>query len=465
MVVNRRLNRRDFLASSAKTSAALAMSGSLGSLLAACASGGTSSEASTIAVEVDEGHNAAPFQWFNPDMKSKFGVDTKIVGLPFVGQYEKIVSELITRSNVYDVLVFPPQFLGDFAAKGFLHVLTEFGSASDFNLDDVLPVYRDPNSVRNGKMYAASYDGDILQVAMRKDLADAAGIKSPPTTWDEFVTFARELHRPPAHYGTAFYGQRGFCYAWFINVFAASGGKWFDEQMKPGISGDQGVAALQTLINLKQYAPPNILQIGYPELNDTYVKGQSAMVVQWDDLALHAEDPGQSQVVGKTTYAPCPGRSYMAYSRIMAISAFSSNPHNSYKVIQYMNSANVSVKDVYDPGAGEDPFRTSHFDPSKVKTHDGKDVMTSDQATSYVNAIKGCLTGGYPELSIPGGPRYLDILDLKVNEALSGTTSAANALKAVESEWNSITDSLGKDSQVKAYADWVASFQKAGVNY
>jgi hypothetical protein len=155
----------------------------------------------------------------------------------------------------------------------------------------------------------------------------------------------------------------------------------------------------------------------------------------------------------------------MPYSRIMAISAYSSNPHNSYKLIQYMNRTEVSIKDVYDPNCGEDPFRTSHFDTNAVKDHTGKPSMSADAAKSYVDANKGGLAIGYPELSIPGAPRYIDILDLKVNEALSGSSSAADALKSAAGEWDSITTALGKDNQVKAYADWVDSFHKVGINY
>jgi ABC-type glycerol-3-phosphate transport system substrate-binding protein len=460
------ITRRNFLADSAKASALLALGGSsVGSLLSACATTSSSSEASTLAVEIDAGQNANPFLWFANAMQSAVGVSPKIIGLPFVGQYEKIVSEMITRSNVYDVLVFPPFFLGDFVAKGFVHKLTDFGNESDFKLDDVLPVYRDVYLKRNGNLYAAAYDGDQLQVAYRKDMFDKAGITKFPTTWDEYVATAQALHKPPTQYGNAFYGQRGFCYGWFINIFAANGGKWFTSDMKPGIAGDEGVKALETMIKLKQYAPPNILQIGYPELNEAYLNGSTAMVIQWNDLALKAEDPTKSKSVGMNGYAPSPVRNYMPYSRIAAISAFSSNPHNSYKMIQYMTRTEVSIKYVYDPNCGEDPTRASHFDVSAVKDHTGKPSMSPDAATSYVNANKAGLAIGYPELSIPGAPRYIDILDLKVNEALAGSSTAAQALKSTADEWNSITTALDQNAQVKAYADWVDSFHKAGITY
>ena len=466
-MANPMVNRRQFMAGSAKVGGAIALGGaSLAALLEACqSSSGGSAEASTIAVEVDEGQNANPFQWFNGAMNSKFGVQTKSVGLPFVGQYEKIVSEMITRSSVYDVMVFPPQMLGDFAAKGFLAPLDDLLNVSDLNMPDILPAYRDPGMKRNGKIYAAPYDGDILQLAYRTDIFQKAGIASPPTTWDEFVAIAKQLHNPPNQYGNAFYGQRGFCYAWFINIFAANGGRWFDDSMNAGIASDAGVKALETLVELKKYAPPNILGIGYPELNEAYLSGKTAMVIQWDDLALKAEDATKSKVVGLNAYAACPVRSYMPYSRVMAVSAYSQNPHNSAKVVQFMSSSPIQAQFDYDPNCGEDPCRLSVLDPSLVKDHTGNPTMPATQAASYVSAIKTGLQAGYPELSITGAPRYLDILDLKINEALAGSSSPSDALKSAAGEWDSITGSLGKDGQLAAYHDWIQALSTAGVQY
>src|SRR5271166_3049003 len=290
--------------------------------------------AGLINIEIDAGQNENPFRWNADALKSKFGVDIKMIGLPFVGQYEKLVSELTARSSAYDLLVFPPYFLGDFVALGFLQELDPYFSLLDPQIgDDYIPVYRDPVIKRNGKTYALMYDGDMLQVAYRKDLfndpTEQKNFKAkygwdlaPAKTWDQFMQISEFFTRPPNLYGTAFYAARGFCYAWFVNIFAGMGGRWFSDDMKPGINSEAGVKALEMLVRQKQYSPPNILQIGYPELNDAFLNGSTAMVVQWNDLPLKVGDPKMSKVVGKGGVAPIPVRTYMPYSRVMAVSAF-----------------------------------------------------------------------------------------------------------------------------------------------
>ena len=462
------ISRRDLM----QGGAALAV----GALGVAGAGGAAHAAGVTLSIECDAGQNEAPFRWNAAAIEQKFGFGTKILSLPFVGQYEKLVTELTSRSSAYDLLVFPPYFLGDFAALGFLKELDPYFHLLDPKLADYLPVYSDPVIKRNGKTYALMYDGDLLQVSYRSDLFndpnEQKAFKSkyghdlaPPATWDEYMHVAEFFHRPPKLYGTAFYAQRGFCYAWFVNIFAGLGGHWFEKGMKPGINTEIGVKALQMLVDMKKFAPPNILQIDYPTLNQVFLDGSTAIVVQWDDLPLKVENPAMSKVVGKAGFAACPQRSYMPYSRVMAVSAFSKHPEETYKMAAYMQQPEVGITYVYDPDCGEDPYRESDLNPAAVKNHEGKPTMSAAAAKNYVDAIRAGLKAGYPELSIPGAPRYIDILDLYVNQALAGTLPPKAALDAAASEWASITSAEDPQSQEAAYTAWIDSFKKVGLAY
>ncbi|MGD0188383.1 MAG: extracellular solute-binding protein [Roseiarcus sp.] len=431
----------------------------------------------TVNIECDAGQNENPFHWNADAVRSKFGVGENMIGLPFVGQYEKLVSELTARSSAYDLLVFPPYFLGDFVALGFLQELDPYFALLDPKLDDYIPVYKDPVIKRNGKTYALMYDGDMLQVTYRTDLfndpTEQKNFKAkygwdlaPATNWDQFMQIAEFFTRPPNLYGTAFYAARGFCYAWFANIFAGLGGRWFSDDMKPGINGDAGVKALEMLVKMKDYAVPNILQIDYPALNEVFLNGSTAMVVQWNDLALKVENPEMSKVVGKGGYAACPVRTYLPYSRVMAVSAFAKNPKDAYRVAAYMQLPEVMVTYVYDSNCGQDPYRWSSLTPeAAMKNHTGGPALNATSAKSYVDAIREGLKAGYPELAIPGAPRYLDILDLYVSQALAGTLKPQDALNATAHEWASITEAEDPDRQKAAYAAWVKSFKDVGVSY
>jgi ABC-type glycerol-3-phosphate transport system substrate-binding protein len=90
----------------------LALVATLLVLVAACssgtkASGNAKTAKGTVKVEIDAGHNEVPFQKENAALK-KMGINLQLVGLPFSGQYEKIVTELVANKGAFDVVVFPP---------------------------------------------------------------------------------------------------------------------------------------------------------------------------------------------------------------------------------------------------------------------------------------------------------------------------------------------------------------------
>ena len=131
-----------------------------------------------------------------------------------------------------------------------------------------------------------------------------------------------------------------------------------------------------------------------------------------------------------------------------------------------MQLPDVCITYVYDPDCGQDPYRWSSLKPeAATKTHTGAPSLNPATAKDYVDAIREGLKAGYPELSIPGAPRYLDILDLYVSQALAGSLKPKDALDAAAREWASITEAEDPDRQKAAYAAWVKSFKDVGLSY
>jgi multiple sugar transport system substrate-binding protein len=459
-----------------RRNATLALVATLLVLVVACssgtkASGNAKTAKGTVKVEIDAGHNEVPFQKENAALK-KMGINLQLVGLPFSGQYEKIVTELVANKGAFDLVVFPPYMIGDFVAKGFLLPLDKYTTQVDPKLSDVLQPFRDPTLKVNGHLYALPYDGDWHMLYYRSDLfsdpKEKAAFKAKygydlaaPTTWKQYMDIAQFFTRPPSLYGTAFFGQRGFSYAWWADIWAGlGGGHWFDNNMNPQINDAAGVKALQMMTVEKTYSPPDVMSYGYEELRDAFLAGKTAMIVQWGDVGKKANDPSVSKIRGKVGFSTVPqGRTYMPYSRVMAVATGSGNPAAAYAVAAYMTSPQVSDRYVADPATGEDIFRFSQLNPSLYTT------IPPNQRAAYVDAARANLQHGFPELNIPGAPRYLDALDLAVNKALTGQASPAAALNAAAAQWKQITQQEGTQQQKAYYQHFVQAFETAGLKY
>ena len=79
----------------------------------------------TITAFCDAGHNALPFEWYADEFK-KAGINVKLVTAPFGNVYEKLKSEFVAGTGAYDVIVFFPLYLGEFAGMGYLKPLDEY---------------------------------------------------------------------------------------------------------------------------------------------------------------------------------------------------------------------------------------------------------------------------------------------------------------------------------------------------
>ncbi len=454
------------------------------------ASPSSGQEAVTLTVIGDAGHNLKPFEWYAPIFREEFGVELKVIGVPFGELYEKEKIEFVAQTGAFDICIVYPKFIGDFAGAGYLLNLDEYAAKLGPRMADVAPGYRDFYCKFGGSVYAVPYDGDVLSLYYRKDLFENAGEKAAfksqfghelraPATWDEYLEVAKFFRREADEklagqtlktpfYGTAFYGQRDQIYAWWGNRFASMGGVYFDEEtMKPAINSKAGVDALENMKAVMPYCPPDVLAYGYEELKDIFLNGDAAMVVQWPCVGKKGADPNQSKIVGKIGLAPVPGvmkegkvysRAMMPCGRVLAVPADSKHAWKAYQVIQWLAVVS-STADVSTPLTGLDPYRFSHFETPEAFEM----FPTVEDAKVYLAGIQANMSNGYPEPPIPGSVEYIDALAVNITRALTGEKSSKEALDEAAKEWENITARFGVEKQRKLYRELVAGWRAAGL--
>jgi len=448
----------------------------------------------TVSVIGDAGHNLKPFEFWKEDF-AKAGINIELTEVPFDAVYEKEMAEFVVGSGAFDVVIFYPAYIGDFAGNGFLLELDDLMAREPEAVwnpmaEDVLPPYWELYCKFGGKSYALPIDGDVIMLQYRKDLFENEEERAAfeekygrelatPETWDEYLEVAEFFTREKgetlageelAHdfYGLAFYGERGFSVFWYLNRFASAGGMYFDEDMNATINTPEAVAALENMIEAMKYAPPDVLAYGYEESKDAFLKGYTAMVIQWPCVPKKSNDPELSIIGGKVGVATVPGtraedgtvvhRSLMPVGRVAAVAKDSANPEAAYWVAKHL-SYDRGLDDVSTMQTGLDPYRYSHFAHPEAF-----DMFTSeDAAIAYLKGVEAAMGDGFPEIFIPGSAAYTDALDLHVQKALTGEETPEDALAAAASEWDAITDKLGRENQTKLWNDALVSYKALGL--
>lgn len=447
----------------------------------------------TLTVVGDAGQNLAPWQFWKDEL-TKAGINIKVVEVPFEGVYEKEKTEFVAGSGAFDIVTFYPTYIGDFAGNGYLEPLDSYmakqpDSVWNPHMEDLFPAFRELYNKWNGKYYALTIDGDIHELVYRKDLFansdEQAAFKAkygkdlkPPETWDDWLQVGQFFTRKKGDklagqvldhdfYGSADLAKRGFSYAWFIDRWAGNGQLYFDANMKPMINSPEAVKALQNMVDSKKNSPPDELSYGYDELKDAVLKGNVAMVIQWDDVPKKGFDPAFSTVPGKIAGTEVPGinvngtvvhRSAMPVGRVLAIAAGSKNKDAAFWAIKHI-AYDRALEDVSTNATGLDENRNFQMQHPEAFTM----FPTVPDATDFLAGVSKVLADGYPEPFIPGAAQYEDSLDLHVNKALTGEETPQQALDAVAKEWDGITDKLGRDSQIKFWTTALQEYKAVGM--
>lgn len=441
----------------------------------------------TLTVGLDGGFSARPFYWAVDPIEKKYGIKLKIQEIPRYEVFEKLITEFITGTGAYDIFVAVPlSTTGSFFGGGYAYPLDEFIEKWDPAWDDIIPTIRELFLKWGGKIYALPYDGDAHILYYRKDLfndpTEKANFKTkhgyelrPPQTWDEYLDIAKFFTRKKGQVLAGevlkddFYGDsealgKGEGYAWSLDRFISYGTSYFDEEMNPTLDTEAGVKALQNIVESTKFAPPGVLHFNYTEQKDVYLQGKVAMVMQWTDIGILAENPELSTIVGKSGYGMMPGviengkvvhRCLLPGGRLMAIASTCKHPEAAYRVLQYISSPEVSLRStlgIPEP-TGCDPYRYSHFASPKFRT-------LWPTAGDWADVIRETLEHGSPEMALPGAPEYYSALIDNVQKAVLGELSVRDALKEITKEWRKITEKYGLEEQKKLYRDFMSRWEQ-----
>ncbi len=227
------------------------------------------------------------------------GIAVNVVQTPWGDFYNRVGTEWAAQGTSYDLIVGDSQWVGQAVTQGHYVDLTEFMTSSGI-ADTVTPAtlqYYGEYPVASGSYYAYPTEGDANGWAYRKDLfEDATNMAdfeaaygyalAVPQTWEELRDIAEFFTRPDdGLYGVGVYTQDDYdaITMGFENVFFSYGANWFDENYNVlgVVNSPEAVAALELYAELYSFAPPGTNDAFFQEMNDVFMNGQAAMIMNY----------------------------------------------------------------------------------------------------------------------------------------------------------------------------------------
>lgn len=263
---------------------------------------------------------------FIPEYEQQTGIKVSALLLSEEEYFEKLITELSSRSSYYDLFMLGFPHLWQYANAGWLEPLDAYIAdpnltPADWDPDDFFPQLMacsrwnltQGGGIGQGALWALPVNQEAYVIFYRKDLFERFGLE-PPTTYQDVYEAAKALTREVDGQQIYGFGHRGVrswstIHPGYLTAFASWGARDFDENMNCVIDSPQGIEITDLFIRtLKEGGPPGWPSYTWYEGKEGFLSGKFAMWFDANHQAAAFEDPTKSHVAGNVGYLlPPPG--------------------------------------------------------------------------------------------------------------------------------------------------------------
>ncbi len=450
---------------------------------------------------------SGPINFHAEEFRNRTGAQVEAVEAPNAELFNRAVQVAQSGGGDFDLLLLANTWMPDFVNLDYvipLQPLIDRDQADpQLALDDIPQGIKLKNSY-GGQAYTFIVDNDNQTMFYRKDIlgnpqfqeayraATGSDLPNPPRTLTEFVQVA-QFFSPGG--GGADWSDQGEGYGFVTCLLRGAQSYWysypwtapytvvptdrapaqgiylFTPDMEPLINTAGYVRGLSEFVEIVNTAHRPGFDTDRGAVITEMVQGRAVLTLDWGDIgpASVGEDslvknqvgfaltPGVNEyydwqtdtwvtVEGEPHRAPT--HAYNGWSYY--ITSQTENQEAAWEWIKFHGSPEISGVDVA-AQSGYQPWRNSHstnlqpwvdvgWDQAEAQTY----IQTILAATDHPNAVF--------DPRIPGAARYQETLELYTNRALARELEPQDAMDQCAQEFNTITDELGRQAQVDAYA-------------
>ncbi len=390
---------------------------------------------------------AAEHFWFGSievlfdDFEAETGCKIVVDKIAERNLYDQIKTRITPATSDYDIIVVDVVWLSEFVRNGILEQLDPYLSREDlkdpnWELDNIITSYVQGLSTYNEKLWTIPLGGHSNFLAYNTEMFAEAGIEKAPETMEELLETAKKLTTAD-HSGIVFRGRKGhpIDYTW-LQYFYPFGGEFFDEQWRPQLSSENGIKSLEFLLELAQYAPPDVGSYTFGEMLTSFQQEKAAIYQDANVPGIIENPTAGEKIVGKVAYASFPHEQKdmtVLAGWSLGIAKASENKELAWKLLQYQSNK-VNAIEAFK--AGRDPILKSTFASEEAKA--AMPDYPFDVVLDNLEKANPDFRPRIPEIS-----KIQDVLGLYLSEALSGVKTPEEALQKADEEITKIMDAAG----------------------
>jgi multiple sugar transport system substrate-binding protein len=370
---------------------------------------------------------------------------------PFAGSIEKQRSSARAPEGTIDLFVMNSPILPEMYSSGLLNSMDELDP--DFKLEPGVSTFADTVywdnqkksfDAKTGKLMGVPINPNIQMLYYRADLYKEQGLKVPET-WADLLANAKALHDPPKIFGIVQRGGRATSAVSynFMPYLWSFGGSVFAD-MDNGdytvtLNSPEALQALEFYLELaKEAGHPNTGSITQSDMLQLAATGRAAhfigVIAGWYQL----DDPNKSAVVGKFNVAVIPKAP--GHEHATTLGHFISGiPKN---IPQERKMGAVTFLKWFQTYDAQKKY--AEFGGVPVRSDVLKDPeLTSQEKFRWMKPLAENFAYARVWWDVPEGPELTAILELRVNQAITGELGAAKALNMAAHEMHEVVSRAG----------------------
>jgi multiple sugar transport system substrate-binding protein len=419
---------------------------------------------------------AATFTSSQQEWETATGVKLNLVAVPIESSYDKVMLEATGKTGAYDVFIVNFVNMGDYAASGVIVPLDDYVTKYNPVMAGQPDGYIYPTGVHTTRLadhiWALDIDTDTHTAYYRKSMMQDPHEQETfekqfgyplqiPQTWDQYHDVVSFFHRPSQgffgsyEFRQLFWGYRNWNYRFACKTYPTA--YIFDDNMHPLIDTPEGHKAAEQYVDIVKYSDPEITSIAWTENFSRYAAGKGFANINFPSLSKFCNIPSLSKIVGDLLYAIPPGdivdsplgqkvllhRNTHDGSWSCYVSAYSKVPELAYLYTQFLTSPEIIPIASSAAGSFADPARYSQsISPTQVGPFPYD--FLHGQPYDYVARTQLCCPG----LTFQGANEYLTDMDQNLMAASLGQMSPADAMAKTATQWEAITDRIGRSAQM-----------------
>ncbi len=283
-----------------------------------------------------------------------------------------------------------------------------------------------------GKQYGVPFDSNMAIFMWNQEIYEAAGldVSKAPESWTEFLASSKAA-TTDGRYATLFtMGDANSAFVSYVSLFNSTGGQLFNEDLTAiQLETDEGLLAMQALydafVTEAIADPAGVTVASSIEQGKVFRAGNMAHYYAFPNHFALAQDPEQSQVVGKVQTGIIPGITLRSGS-VNGFEGYSINrfsPSKDLALEWLKHTVSPEVQTMVALNWGRPPALTATFDEAAV----------IEKAPQFA-AVKE--QGQYPSPRY-GSPFYFDVGTVFVEHMLSmidGNLTPEAAVETIQAE-------------------------------